>query len=157
MPTLPADHPNNPWKRDIHIPEGGPPQTERPDPAIYAAMGQENLFRLCKDFYQALAASSIRALFPTDPEELNAASRKQAMFISGLIGGPPLYAQLIGPPRMRARHLPFQIDDDARQEWLACWHTVLTDPARYNFPAEHLPGFLNFLDGFSAWMVNKAS
>jgi hemoglobin len=58
---------------------------------------------------------------------------------------------------MRARHLPFVIDEAARQEWLACFDRVLADaPAKYNFPAEHLPGFRAFLVGFSSWMVNTA-
>ena len=86
-----------------------------------------------------------------------AASRKSAAFFVGLLGGPPLYHQLYGNPAMRARHMPFLIDEAARQEWLRCFETVLADaPARYNFPAEHLDGFRTFLHGFSAWMVNTA-
>lgn len=58
---------------------------------------------------------------------------------------------------MRARHMPFPIDEPARQEWLRCFHRVLDDaPARFGFPAQHLPGFRAFLDGFSGWMVNTA-
>ena len=30
-------------------------------------------------------------------------------------------------------------------------------PRRFGFPAEHLPGFDRFLDGFAGWMVNRAS
>ena len=45
----------------------------------------------------------------------------------------------------------------ARQEWLRCFDVVLADaPAQYNFPAEHLPGFRTFLEGFATWMVNTA-
>ena len=59
---------------------------------------------------------------------------------------------------MRARHLPVAIDEAARQEWLACFRRVLVDaPRRFGFPAEHLPGFDRFLDGFAGWMVNRAS
>jgi hypothetical protein len=40
-------------------------------------------------------------------------------------------------------------------EWLGCFERVLVRaPERYGFPAEHLPGFRAFLDGFSLWMVN---
>ena len=59
---------------------------------------------------------------------------------------------------MRARHLPFRITPEARAQWLACFDRVLADaPARYGFPAQHLPGFRAFLDGFSLWMVNTAA
>jgi hypothetical protein len=43
----------------------------------------------------------------------------------------------------------------ARAQWLACFERVLVDaPARYGFPAEHLPGFRAFLEDFSQWMTN---
>ena len=85
-----------------------------------------------------------------------AAAAKNALFFVGVCGGPPLYAQRIGPPRMRARHLPFAIDAHARRVWLDCWDAVLKGcGANYGFPEEHLPGFRAFLDGFSAWMVNR--
>ncbi len=138
---------------DIYVPPGGPPRVERPHPAIYTAMGQENIFRMMADFYDELEQSDIRFMFPKD---MAAASEKSAAFFVGLLGGPPLYQQLYGSPMMRARHMPFPIDDAARQVWLACFETVLADaPVQYNLPAEHLDGFRHFLQEFSRWMVNK--
>jgi hemoglobin len=58
---------------------------------------------------------------------------------------------------LRARHMPFPINESARQEWLACFDRVLAHAVeRYNFPANHLEGFRTFLREFSGWMVNKA-
>ncbi|MCB9159445.1 MAG: hypothetical protein H6644_06245 [Caldilineaceae bacterium] len=143
--------------REIYVPPGGPPRVERPDPAIYAAMGAENIIAMLEDFYMLLGASAIAAMFPQGDEALREASRKSAAFFIGLLGGPPVYQQLYGNPMMRARHMPFPIDDTARRAWLRCFDQVLADaPARYNFPAEHLAGFRAFLDGFSGWMVNRA-
>ena len=62
-------------------------------------MGQENIFKMLEDFYLELEQSSIRHLFPDD---VVAASRKSAAFFVGLLGGPPLYQQLYGPPMMRS-------------------------------------------------------
>lgn len=139
----------------IYVPPGGPPQGIAPSRAIYTAMGEENIFRMCADFYARIETSSIRSMFPDD---LPAASKKIAAFMVGLLGGPPLYHERYGDPMMRARHLKFPIDEAARQEWLRCFKLVLADaPANYQFPAEHLPGFIRFLEGFSAWMVNRAS
>ena len=143
--------------REIYVPPGGPPRVERPDPAIYAAMGAENIIAMLEDFYMLLGASAIAAMFPQGEDALREASRKSAAFFIGLLGGPPVYQQLYGNPMMRARHMPFPIDDTARRAWLRCFDQVLSDaPARYNFPAEHLAGFRAFLDGFSGWMVNRA-
>lgn len=140
--------------RNIYIPPEGPPRVAPPSREIFAVMGQDNIFKMLEDFYLELEQSSVRHLFPTD---MKAASKKSAAFFVGLLGGPPLYQQLYGPPMMRARHLPFAIDAAARQEWLACFDRVLEQATeKYNFPAEHLAGFRTFLHEFSKWMVNTA-
>jgi len=141
-------------ERKFFVPPSGPPQVERPNPEVYTAMGEENIFAMLADFYTELEASDIRGMFPKD---MPRASRKSAAFFVGLLGGPPLYHQKYGRPMMRARHNPFPIDETARQTWLACFETVLaTAPEKYDFPAEHIPQFRQFLIGFSSWMVNTA-
>ncbi|GIV77516.1 hypothetical protein FKZ61_019535 [Litorilinea aerophila] len=140
-------------EREIYVPPMQPGQIPAPSREIYGLMGEENIFAMLEDFYRELEQSSIRAMFP---EDMVAASRKSAAFFVGLLGGPPLYHQRYGPPRMRARHMPFVIDEAARQEWLACFDRVLARAVeKYNFPPQHLPGFRAFLEGFSAWMVNS--
>lgn len=140
--------------RPVHIPLAGPPQVRRLSPEIYDAMGEENIFAMLEDFYRELERSDIRWMFPEDMVE---SSKKSGAFFVGLLGGPPLYQQRHGSPMLRARHIPFPIDEDARQTWLACFRRVLEHaPERYNFPREHLPHFDAFLDAFSGWMVNTA-
>lgn len=139
----------------LFTPPGGPPRVEAPSHAIYAHMGQDNIFQMLEDFYLELEQSAIRFMFP---EDMVAASKRSAAFFVGLLGGPPLYQQLYGPPMMRARHLPFPIDEEGRQVWVDCFFRVLDNaPQKYNFPEEHLPGFRAWLDGFSGWMVNTPS
>src|SRR5204862_5816130 len=140
--------------RIIYTPQDGPPQGPRSNSAIYRAMGEANIFKMMADFYKELEKSEVRPLFPADMEE---ASKKSAAFFVTVLGGPPLYAQKYGPPRMRARHIPFEIDERARQVWLSCFDEVLENAdVKYQFPLEHMEGFRDFLKSFSAWMVNKA-
>lgn len=140
--------------REIYVPPGGPPQVPPPSRDIYAAMGEANIFAMLKDFYLLLGQSTIAGMFPAN---LAKASEKSAAFFVGLLGGPPLYHQRYGSPMLRARHLPFEIDAPAREVWLDCFDQILDQAVeKYDFPAEHLPGFRNFLHGFSTWMVNKA-
>lgn len=142
---------------EIYTPPAGPPQGPPPDPAIFAALGVEGMTRMLQDFYLQLGASPIAHLFPRDEAGLLAAGAKSALFFVTVCGGPPLFAQQHGPPRMRARHMPFAIDEAARGHWLACWEPVLAEAgAKYGFPMEHMDGFRGFLTGFSAWMVNRA-
>ena len=140
--------------RQIFVPPGGPPQGPPPNPEIYRIMGDANIFKMMSDFYKELEKSEVRPLFPADMEE---ASKKSAAFFVGILGGPPLYAQMYGSPRMRARHMPFEIDEHARQVWLACFDRVLEGAdVKYQFPVQHMQSFKDFLVRFSAWMVNKA-
>jgi hemoglobin len=48
----------------------------------------------------------IRKLHPAD---LSGSRNKLYMFLSGWLGGPPLYTDKFGHPMLRARHLPFAI------------------------------------------------
>ena len=140
--------------RVIYTPPSGPPQGPGPNSAIYRIMGEANIFRMISDFYKELEQSEIRHLFPPNLEE---SSQKSAAFFVTILGGPPLYFEKYGPPRMRARHLPFEIDESARQVWLRCFEKVLEGAdVKYQFPMEHMEGFKDFLKNFSAWMVNKA-
>src|SRR5262245_5092223 len=140
--------------RPVYVPSIDPGSIGAPSLEIYGLMGEVAIVRMIEDFYRELEASSIRPLFPAD---MMAAAQKSAAFFVGLLGGPPLYHQRYGNPMMRARHMPFIIDEAARQEWLHCFAQVLqVAPARYDFPSHHLPGFWAFLEGFSSWMVNTA-
>jgi len=135
-----------------YIPPQGPPQV-RLSPEIFQAMGEDGFYRMSRDFYAELERSPIRGLFPEDMAE---ASKKQAMFLIQACGGPALYVRAYGPPRMRARHLPFAIGQAERDTWRACFEKVLERAPDYGMPQQHLAAFKEFLDGFSSWMMNRA-
>ena len=141
--------------RPVHIPPHGPPNLIPPNPAIYAAMGESGVTAMLEAVYAEFAQSSIAAMFPRSATGLQAAAHKSASFFVTVLGGPPLYHQRYGNPAMRARHMPFVITEEGRLEWMRCWHLVLADAGRFGFPAEHLPVFLTWLDGFSGWMLNS--
>ena len=137
----------------MFVPPVNPRDIPSPSREIYAVMGQENITRMIADFYKELENSSVRDLFPAD---MHMSAQKSAAFFVGLLGGPPLYQQRYGNPMMRARHLPFPINQQARDEWLACFERTLENAeTKYNFPPEHLEGFRGFLRGFSLWMMNQ--
>lgn len=136
-----------------YVPPIRPNLVPPPSRALYAAMGEDNIRQLLRDFYAALAQSEIRSMFPPNMEK---ASQKSADFFIGLFGGPPIYQQKYGSPMMRGRHMPFAIDPAARQVWLDCFLALLETPAKYGIPAELLPTLTPFLEGFSMWMVNTA-
>lgn len=95
----------------------------------YERMGGEaGLHQLVDRFYQLMcelpAASQIRAMHPSD---LTQAKDRLFMFLSGWMGGPPLYTQKFGPPRLRQSHHDFPIDTQARDAWMACMEQALKE------------------------------
>ncbi len=136
----------------MFVPPIDPRSIPAPSREIYAAMGEANITRMIRDLYAELERSPIRPMFGADMAQ---GAERSAAFFVGLLGGPPLYHERYGNPMMRARHMPFPIDQRARDIWLACFERVLEHAEDYDFPARHLPGFRAFLEGFSTWMMNS--
>ena len=95
----------------------------------YARLGGESAVRRLVDrFYELMdtspEAEGIRALHPAD---LAGSRDKLFKFLSGWLGGPPLYLNEYGHPRLRARHLPFPIGETERDAWLLCMERALAE------------------------------
>lgn len=89
--------------------------------AYHRLGGEKRLRALSHRFYALMASEpeyqALRALHPAD---LSESEEKLFAFFSGWLGGPPLFEQKYGHPRLRARHLPFRIDKQQRNLWLHC-------------------------------------
>lgn len=139
-------------ENEIYVPPIRPNEVLPPPRILYSIMGEANIRQLLADFYAELEKSEIREMFPKD---MFRASQKNADFFIGLLGGPALYHQKYGNPMMRARHMPFTITESARDVWLACFEKAVEDAvASQRFPPEYVEPFVEFLAGFSMWMVN---
>ncbi len=90
--------------------------------------GAEKLRALVDRFYEIMDTQpeyyAIRKLHPRD---VSGSAEKFYLFLSGWLGGPPLYLQIFGQPFLRARHLPFSIGAAERDLWLACMRQALQD------------------------------
>jgi len=58
---------------------------------------------------------------------LQSAEDKLYKFLSGWMGGPQLFVEEYGHPRLRARHLPFAIGNSERDQWLLCMNRALDE------------------------------
>jgi len=95
----------------------------------YQKLGGEAAVRALVDrFYELMdklpEAERIRAMHSAD---LQGARDKLFKFLSGWLGGPPLYVEEYGHPRLRARHLPFPIGTAERDAWLLCMEQALDE------------------------------
>jgi hemoglobin len=59
--------------------------------------------------------------------DLTQARDKLYWFLSGWLGGPDLYVERFGHPRLRARHLPFSIGVRERDQWMACMNQAMIE------------------------------
>lgn len=90
--------------------------------------GEAGIRALVQRFYQRMDerpdAATVRAMHPPDLAE---SERKLQLFLTMWTGGPRTYMEERGHPMMRARHLPFAIDDAARDAWMACMTDALEE------------------------------
>lgn len=108
--------------------------------------------RLVDAFYRRMdtlpEAAGIRAMHRTD---LTGTKEVLARYLGEWLGGPPLYSQERGHPRLRMRHLRFAIGPTERDAWMLCMEgavqEVVTDPALRD---ELLCAFLKLAD----WVRN---
>jgi hemoglobin len=102
---------------------------EPESPAPYDVIGgEETVRRLVDRFYELMdtlpEAAPIRAMHPRD---LRGSKQKLFWFLSGWLGGPQLYIERFGHPRLRMRHLPFAIGDAERDQWMLCMRRALEE------------------------------
>ncbi|KAF1722407.1 group II truncated hemoglobin [Pseudoxanthomonas wuyuanensis] len=88
--------------------------------------GEAGLRRMTRRMYALMdtlpEAAAVRALHPAD---LSGSEQKLFEFLSGWLGGPPLFVQRHGAPMLRARHLDFAIGMEEVNGWLLCFHQAL--------------------------------
>ncbi len=105
---------------------------------------------LVETFYDTMEqdpkAAGIRAMHPVD---MTQAREKLFMFLTGWSGGPPLYVERYGHPRLRARHLPFSIGESERDQWMYCMikamHHIELEPTLIQHFATQLYGVADFM------------
>ena len=90
--------------------------------------GEDGLKSLVERFYDIIdsapEATRLRALHP---KSLKQSREKFFMFLSGWTGGPQLYVEKFGHPRLRMRHIPFSIGIVERDQWIWCMNKALAE------------------------------
>ena len=115
--------------------------------------GEPGVRALVDRFYDLMdlepAFAGIRALHPTT---LDSSRDKLHWFLCGWLGGPDLYVQRFGHPRLRARHLPYAIGIAERDQWMLCMIQAMREQGMPQALMERLAeSFMNTAD----WMRNQ--
>ncbi|MGQ2965923.1 group II truncated hemoglobin [Methylophilus sp.] len=115
-----------------------------------AEKGTESIRLLVETFYDIMdsdpKATGLRALHQPDLTETR---EKLFMFLMGWTGGPQLYIERYGHPRLRARHLPFTIGESERDQWMYCMikamHQCQFEESLIRHMANQLYGVADFM------------
>ena len=131
------------------------PSATPPSPATpFQQLGGEPAVRALVDrFYDLMdlepGFAGIRAMHPAS---LDGSRDKLHWFLCGWLGGPDLYQQRFGHPRLRARHLPYAIGIAERDQWLACMMSAMAEQQLDPALAERLA---QSFFGTADWMRNQ--
>nr|WP_210279628.1 group II truncated hemoglobin [Rhizobium metallidurans] len=96
---------------------------------LYEAVGGDATIRaLSHRFYELMdtlpEASHVRAVHPPT---LECSEAKFYEYLTGYLGGPPVYVEKYGHPRLRSRHFVAEIGPVERDEWLLCFRRALEE------------------------------
>ena len=120
----------------------------------YAALGGEAMVRaLVARFYELMdilpEAAACRAVHPPS---LVRAEEKLFEYLTGWLGGPPLYTEKYGHPRLRSRHFVAPIGAAEVEGWLLCLHQAWNEIVP---PSPVADSILEKIDGLGWHMANK--
>jgi hemoglobin len=117
---------------------------------VYARIGEEGFARLVRAFYAQVPGDDI--LGPMYPAgDLAGAEERLRDFLVGRFGGPPRYIEQRGHPRLRMRHMPFTIDQRARDRWMQLMERAIDEAA---LPPDVAALMRDFLRQIATFMIN---
>ena len=92
----------------------------------YEILGDEGIRALADAFYEAMdsltEAADIRAMHAANLDDIK---RKLAAYLTGWMGGPPVYLALKGTVCLTDPHAPYHIGPKERDQWLLCMDEAL--------------------------------
>jgi len=121
------------------------------DQEIYAQIGEEGFARLVAAFYRQIPQDDLLGpMYPKD--DLKAAEERLRDFLVVRFGGPQRYYEQRGHPRLRMRHAPFAIGQEARDRWLQLMERALNEAS---LPAESDAMLREFFASTATFLMNR--
>ncbi len=94
----------------------------------FEILGEDGVRRLADAFYEAMdrlpQAAEVRAMHAANLDDIK---KKLAMYLTGWLGGPPVYLAVNGTVCLTDPHAPYRIGPKERDQWLLCMDAALED------------------------------
>lgn len=125
-----------------------------PERTPYEVMGGATQVKLLANrFYDIMeTAPEAAELYAIHPLPLDNIRDKFFQFLSGWLGGPPLFEQQYGHPRLRARHLPFAVTEQLRNQWVFCMDKALAEVVEHKLLRQ---GLSHSFGQLASHMINR--
>ena len=121
------------------------------DDRVYDVIGEAGFARLCEAFFLEVRQDEVLSgIYPMD--DLEGAEFRLREFLVQRFGGPHRYSQQRGHPRLRARHMPYAIDQKARDHWVQAMEKAMQQAEL----GEDVQAKLRpFFDDAATFMINR--
>ena len=118
---------------------------------IYEMAGGAPAFeRIVARFYAGVETDAI--LRPMYPDDLEESRHHLALFLMQYFGGPTTYSEGRGHPRLRMRHIPFEIGQAERDAWLRHMTAAVEAEA---LSEDVRAAMLEYFDRAATFMMNR--
>ena len=119
--------------------------------SLHEMIGDDGFTRLIGAFYRQIPEDDILGpIYPAD--DLAGAEQRLRDFLIFRFGGSKRYIEQRGHPRLRQRHLPFPVDQRARDRWVALMERAL---AETQLPAQAEQMLREFFSDTATFMMNR--
>ncbi len=137
--------------KDVNLTQRAGDGEELPGAGVFAVIGEEGFARLTSAFYARVRGDEV--LSPMYPGgDWEGAEGRLRDFLVFRFGGPTRYIQERGHPRLRMRHMPFAIDEDARDRWVGHMEAAMSEAA---LPEEVVEVLRPFFEQVATFMMNR--
>ena len=119
--------------------------------SLHEMIGDDGFTRLVSAFYRQIPEDDILGpIYPAD--DLAGAEQRLRDFLIFRFGGSPRYIEQRGHPRLRQRHLPFPVDQRARDRWMSLMERAL---AETQLPAQAEQMLGEFFSDTATFLMNR--
>lgn len=99
---------------------------EQQTTTFFSALGGwDGIDRLVDAFYARVEEDAV--LRPVYPDDLEPGKTHLKLYLEQWLGGEPRYSAMFGHPRLRMRHLPFQVTPEGTGRWLRNMRLAMQD------------------------------
>ncbi|KJK23699.1 hemoglobin-like protein [Burkholderiaceae bacterium 16] len=133
--------------------ESKPEESAATEVTAYELIGGEARVRELVDrFYDLMdLEAEFKGLRSMHPASLDGSRDKLFWFLCGWLGGPNHFIERFGHPRLRARHMPFEIGTSERDQWMRCMALAMQD---LGLPEDLQLRLMQAFFGTADWMRN---